>query len=606
MSGSRGTLGATVGPDGTTSFCVWAPQAERLTLLLPESGSRLGMSRDADGYFTAVAAAPPGTLYAYMFEDGRVRPDPASRAQPTNTHVHGPSMVTAPLPPAAGFLNPPLVRHVIYELHVGAFTPEGTFDAAITRLDDLRSLGVTAVELMPVAQFPGTRNWGYDGVGLFAAQWSYGGVDGLRRLAVACHERGLALVLDVVYNHLGPEGNYLGEFGPYFSDRHTTGWGDALNFDGRGSDHVREFFIQNALYWVIDCGLDGLRLDAVHAIHDRTARPFLAELAERVHSAAEREGRRALLIAESSDNDPRLVRPGALGGLGLDGCWNDDFHHSVRAALTGERLGYYASYGAVDQIAKCVRDRYVYAGEHAPGYQRRHGAPARDVPHGRFVVCTQNHDQVGNRPLGDRLDELAGADGARVAAGLVLLSPFTPMLWMGEEYGETAPFLYFVSHTDTTLVEAVRRGRRQEFADFHGGEEVPDPQDAGTFERSKLRWTLRGSGAHGSRLAYYAELLRLRRELDIPGLSAGADAFTCGGSTVVLTYRGVLVAANLGASRAELDVPAADARAGDWRIVLDSSDGRWGGPGDPDRAVPAARLVLPARTLVVMLAEDHT
>jgi maltooligosyltrehalose trehalohydrolase len=605
MTDALPRLGANVLQDRRTRFCVWAPHADALSLRVDNLDRLIRMDRDARGYHSVETAAPPGTLYEFVFPDGHARPDPASRAQPRG--VHAPSMVvTTSDPPPRPFLCPALEHHVLYELHVGAFTPEGTFEAIIPRLDDLHRLGVTAIELMPVAQFAGERNWGYDGVGLFATQCSYGGIVGLRRLIDACHERGLAVVLDVVYNHLGPEGNYLREFGPYFSDRYKTPWGEAINFDGPESDHVREFYIQNALHWVIDCGVDMLRLDAVHAIFDRTARPFLEDLGERVHDAAARAGRRVAVIAESSDNDPRLVRPRELGGLGLNACWNDDYHHALRAVLAGERRGYYCAFGKAAQIAKAVRDRYVFAGDYSSGYRRRHGAPARDTPHSRFIVFTQNHDQVGNRLFGDRLDATAGSDGARVAATLVLLGPFTPMLWMGEEYAERAPFQYFVSHSDAELIEAVRRGRRAELADLHAAADPPDPQDPATFERSKLDWTLRARPGHAERLAFYTELLRLRRVLEIPARAPRVESIAWEATrSLAILYEGVAVVANCGDSPARVVLPRADTR----RVVIDTGDPRWGGAAAgvtivPDHAGLTVRIH--PRTAAVLAAESET
>ncbi|MBX3389201.1 MAG: malto-oligosyltrehalose trehalohydrolase [Phycisphaeraceae bacterium] len=606
-------LGAIPESETLTRFCVWAPKAMRLGLHLPDAGRSEWMKRDQLGYHSIVAEAPPGTLYQFEFEDSRLRPDPASRAQPFG--VHGPSMVErVTVPRALGFQNPTLAHHVIYELHTGTFTPEGTFQSAIARLDDLRDLGITAVELMPVSQFPGNRNWGYDGVGPFAAQWSYGGLNGLRKLVDACHSRGLAVILDVVYNHLGPEGNYLSEFGQYFTDRYQTPWGAALNFGGPESDQVREYFIQNALHWVIDCGIDGLRLDAVHAIIDHTAKTFIEELAERVHDAAEAIGRRALLIAESSDNDPKLVRSADRGGAGLDGCWNDDFHHAIRCALTGENRGYYKPFGSVDQIAKAVRDRFVFTGEYSSSHLRRHGAWSRDVPHGKLVVFTQNHDQVGNRPHGDRLDASAGEDGAKLAAAMVLLSPFTPLLWMGEEYGEVAPFQYFVSHTDPGLIEAVRKGRRAEFAELHDGSEPPDPQDEATFERSKLDWSRRVASP---RLAMYRELLRLRRELDIPSLAASADAIGWEDKGCLAVFYGmparVVVAANFGAGPCNWTLPAERVPPSiSWRIALDTASRNWSRKPNPPGAEAALQpaekalsITVPAKSAIVLVSQSE-
>ena len=440
------TLGATYLGNGKTRFEVWAPLASRVDLHILSPKDRIvAMEPRARGYHEIVAdKVAPGSRYFYRFND-KERPDPASRFQPEG--VHGPSEVvkTDFRWQDRNWFGPELKDYVIYELHVGAFTPEGTFDAIIPRLEYLKELGITAVELMPVAQFPGARNWGYDGVAPFAPQNSYGGPEGLKQLVDACHENGLAVVLDVVYNHLGPEGNYLGEFGAYFTDRYHTPWGWAVNFDGPDSDEVRKYFIQNALYWVGEFHIDALRLDAVHAILDHSPRPFLLELGEAVHREAGRIHRRIYLMPESADNDARLLRARELGGFALDAQWNDDFHHCLHVLLTGERSGYYEDYSRVDQLAKSFRQGFVYSGEYSGFRKRRHGSPAGDIPAERFVVFSQNHDQVGNRMFGDRLCRLAGFEGAKLAAGAVLLSPFVPLLFMGEEYGETAPFPWHAS-----------------------------------------------------------------------------------------------------------------------------------------------------------------
>ncbi len=518
-------LGANPQPDGQTRFTVWAPAAERLALQLVERDVSLPMDLGPFGYHTLLADAPPGTRYQFEFPDGRRRPDPASRAQPHG--VHGPSMV---VPRTSGphghpYRCPPLADHVLYELHIGTFSGDGTFGGAIRHLDHLRDLGVTAVEVMPIAQFPGDRNWGYDGVGMFAAQASYGGIEGLRAFIAACHARSLAVIVDVVYNHIGPEGNYLADFGPYFTDRYRTPWGAALNFDGPHSDHVREFFIQSALHWIVECEADGLRLDAIHAIVDHSPITFIEELTARVHQQAAAAGRNALLIAESGDNNPRLVRPPARGGYGLDGCWNDDYHHAVRCALTGESRGYYKPYGQASQISKAIRDRFVFAGEYSSAHERRHGAPAADIPHHQLIAFTQNHDQVGNRPHGDRLDAAAGPAAARTVAALVLLAPFTPMLWMGEEFAETAPFLYFVSHSDSALIEAVRKGRAAEFVEFFANTEPPDPQSPSSFSASKLDWNRIASPDGERRLSFYRALLSLRAAHGLPRLASTVKPF---------------------------------------------------------------------------------
>ncbi|HZD18776.1 MAG TPA: malto-oligosyltrehalose trehalohydrolase, partial [Actinomycetota bacterium] len=503
-------LGATHLGGGRTRYAVWAPGARRLEVVL--DGRREALERGEGGLFAGeIDRSGPGTRYRLSLDGADPLPDPASRHQPEG--VDGPSAVVD----LGGFpwtdrawRGLPLDRLAIYELHVGTFTSDGTFDGVIDRLDDLVDLGITAVEVMPVAQFPGERNWGYDGVFPFAAQDSYGGVEGLARLVDAAHDRGMAVILDVVYNHLGPEGNVLPDFGPYFTDRYVTPWGGALNFDGPGSGGVRRFFIENALWWLLDLHVDALRLDAIQGIVDTTARPFLAELSEAVDEAAARTGRSLHLIAETDRIDPGIVAPRDRHGLGIHAMWADDLHHALHALLTGERGGYYADFGRREQLAGALRDGSWVSGPYSrPRAGRR--APIDAVPPVRLVVYAQNHDQVGNRPRGRRLGRLLDEEQRKLASGLVLLSPFIPLLFMGEEYGEPSPFHYFVSHSDPELVESVRRGRLEELSHFAWPEEPPDPQDERTFLSSKLRWDLRTEGEHAALLALHRELLRLRR-----------------------------------------------------------------------------------------------
>jgi maltooligosyltrehalose trehalohydrolase len=535
------------------------------------------------GYHEAVVdGAEPGSLYVYRLDDRDERPDPASRFQPQG--VHGPSQV--PEPAFAweddSWSGLALDDYAIYELHVGAFTLEGTFEAIVPHLEGLKSLGVTAIELMPVAQFPGGRNWGYDGVYPFAVQDSYGGPTGLKRLVSACHRQGLAVILDVIYNHLGPEGNYLADFGSYFTDRYRTPWGPAINFDGPGSDEVRRFFIENALYWITEFHIDALRLDALHAVFDYSAQPFLEELAVAVHEQGDRLGRRVHLFAESDRNDPRLIRPTDVGGYGLDAHWNDDFHHALHTVLTGEQSGYYQDFGKMEDLAKAFRDGFVYSGQYSPYRQRRHGASSRDVPANKLVVFAQNHDQVGNRMGGERLSQLVSFEKLKLAAGAVLLSPFIPLLFMGEEYGETAPFQYFVSHSDPALIEAVRHGRREEFAAFTGQGEPPDPAAAPTFLRSKLNHDL-GREGHRILFEFYKELFRLRKELPALARLSKEDleavAYETEKALFVRRWAAaseVFIVFNFGDEAASVTLPVP---AGFWWIRLDSRDRRWLGDG---------------------------
>ena len=503
-------LGARLIAPNRTEFRVWAPLRQKVELHL-QGDKRIPMRRDEHGYWEATADAAEGTRYFFTL-DGTDRPDPASRFQPEG--VHGPSEVAGDSFAwhDAKWKGISLEDFVIYELHVGTFTEAGTFDAAIERLDDLQRLGVTVIELLPIGQFPGTRNWGYDGVYINAPQNSYGGVRGLKRLVDAAHQRGLAVMLDVVYNHLGPEGNYTAEYAPYFTDRYRTPWGPALNFDGAHSDHVRWFFIHNALMWIDEYHVDALRVDAVHAIVDHSAEPFLQDLTTAVRNRGEESGRKVYTIAESDLNDPRVITLKDQYGLGFDSQWSDDFHHALHVLLTGERDGYYIGFNSVSDFARVWTRGYLYIGQHSPYRGRRYGLEPKTKDGAQFVVFAQNHDQIGNRMSGERLATLISGDKVRITAAAVVLSPFLPMLFMGEEYGETAPFQYFTSHSDPGLIAAVRKGRAEEFDDFEWRGEPPDPHAPETFERSKLRWDLMQKGEHASLWNLYRELLRLRRE----------------------------------------------------------------------------------------------
>ena len=584
------TLGARLTPEGRTAFRVWAPKAESVEVRVVAPHERLiVLVPEPRGYhFAEVEDVPAGSDYWYRLDGATERPDPASGWQPHG--VHGPSRVVAP-----GFewtdgdwRGLDWRRAVLYELHVGTFTPEGTLAAAAARLPELRQLGITAVELMPVAQFPGDRNWGYDGVFPFAVQDSYGGPAGLKHFVEAAHALGLGVILDVVYNHLGPEGNYLAEFGHYFTGRYQTPWGAALNFDGPHSDEVRRYFLENALQWQTEYHLDALRLDAVHAIRDFSAVPFLEELGEVTRRQAETLGRRFQLVAESDMNMARHILPRNLGGYGLDAQWSDDFHHALQVLLTGERDGYYADYGGVGWLARAWREGYAYTGDYSVHRRQRHGSSPRLNPVKQFVVCAQNHDQVGNRMLGERHGATLSPGDLRLAAATLLWSPFVPLLFMGEEYGERAPFQYFVSHSDPALVAAVRQGRRKEFAAFAWQGEVPDPQDEATFQRSKLDWGLQAEPAHGQLREFYRECLHARAGL---AALAGAEKETmevCAWEreqVLLACYRAprqrVAVLLHFGSEPVELDLPLG---AGLWRRVLDSQSTRWGGDSSwPDQ-----------------------
>ncbi|HEX5266693.1 MAG TPA: malto-oligosyltrehalose trehalohydrolase [Acidimicrobiales bacterium] len=547
-------------------FEVWAPRPRSAEVVLAD-GRRHPLRpapTSRPGWLAAqVDEAGPGTDYGFSLDGGPALPDPRSPWQPEGPD--GPSRVVDHRRFAwsdGAWRGLHLPSAVVYELHVGTFSPEGTFDGAAGRLDHLVELGVTAVELMPVAEFPGPRGWGYDGVDLFAPHHAYGGPDGLKRLVDACHRRGLGVILDVVYNHLGPAGNHLGRFGPYFTDRHQTPWGQAVNFDGPGSDEVRRFFVDNALMWLADYHCDGLRLDAVHAMVDTSAVQVLEQLAAEVARLSAASGVPRWLIAESDLNDPRLVRPPLAGGYGLDAQWSDDFHHAVHALLTGERSGYYSDFGTVADLGAALRHAYVYAGRYSPYRQRSHGRPATGLPGWAFLGYSQNHDQVGNRAAGERSAALLSPGRIRVAAALVLTAPFVPLLFQGEEWAASTPFQYFTSHPDPQLGRAVSEGRRREFADF-GWEpsDVPDPQDPATFERSVLDWSEPSRPPHRAVLEWYRELIDLRRR--VPELTDGrleeVDFAPAGEGSFSVRRGSVVVAVNIGPGPAVVPGPAGPA-----------------------------------------------
>ena len=540
------------------------------------------MLRGAMGYHTVVVDnLLAGSKYMYRFGDSQELPDPASRGQPEG--VHGPSELVDLRDFAwtdQEWKGVPLEDSVFYELHVGTFSREGTLTALLASLDELAALGVTTIEIMPVAQFSGTRNWGYDGVYPFAVQNSYGTPRDLQNFVNAAHARGLAVALDVVYNHLGPEGNYLSEYGPYFTDHYKTPWGAALNFDGPDSDEVRHFFIANALYWLENFHIDVLRLDAIHGIFDASAIPFLAELSKEVDTFAARAGRTISLAAESDLNDSRVLRSRCEGGLGMPSQWSDDFHHSVHTLLTGESSGYYEDFGEVRHLAGTLKQGWYYAGQYSQHRRRRHGNRPPAFKGSNYVVCTQNHDQVGNRALGERLSSQVDFESLKLAAGANLLSPFVPLLFMGEEYGETAPFLYFTSHGDPNLAEAVRRGRAEEFEAFRWRGQIPDPQAEATFANSRLKRNLAREEPNRTLLRFYQMLLRFRSNLRLGRAGApSVTEFAESKSLLVLQTAGksqLATCCNFGDVSANLGNGILQ---GDWEKRIDSSELEWLGPG---------------------------
>jgi maltooligosyltrehalose trehalohydrolase len=598
--------GADYHGSGIGEFSVWGPLAREVALRLVSPEERLvSMEKAERGYWRcSVANVSPGALYFYRLDGERERPDPASHSQPDG--VHGPSQVIdhgAYVWEDDNWKGIPLSEMILYELHTGTFTPEGTFEAIMERLDDLKEVGINAIQLMPLAQFPGGRNWGYDGAYPYAVQNSYGGPEGLKRLVSACHGKGIAVVLDVVYNHLGPEGNYLWDFGPYFTDKYKTPWGWAINYDDAYSNEVRNYFIENALHWFGRYHIDALRIDAIHGITDMSAVPFLQELARRVEAFSTEKRKKFYLIAESDLNDARVIRPRELGGFGIDAQWNDDFHHCVHTLLTGERDGYYADFGSIAELGKSLREGFVYSGGYSKYRKRDHGNSSKDRPAEQFIVFSQNHDQVGNRMLGERLSGLVSFESLKLAAGVTLLSPYIPLLFMGEEYAEDAPFLYFVSHSDAALIEAVREGRKKEFSAFSRMAETPDAQDPETFSKSKISWEKRTTGKHAVMLDFYKYLAALRRT--IPALSRpdkdGLEVYELPDNVLYMRRRqdpgDVLVLFNFGSEAAGFAV----APEGRWKKVFDSADPKWAGPGSllPEEVVSGQEFSMSGRSVAV-------
>jgi maltooligosyltrehalose trehalohydrolase len=597
---------------GQCEFSVWAPFLRKVAVSIVSPGEMtLPMKQTERGYWKATAGnAYPGTRYFYQLDDERERPDPASHFQPEG--VHGPSEVVDHSSfewEDRDWKGIPLAEMIMYEVHIGTFTPEGTFAAVINRIDDLKDLGINTVELMPVAQFPGERNWGYDGVYPFAVQGSYGGPDGLKRLVNECHKKGIAVILDVVYNHIGPEGNYLWDYAPYFTDKYRTPWGQAVNFDDTHSNEVRNYFIENALHWFKNYHIDALRLDAIHGISDLSARPFLQELSERIEEFSSHEGKKVFLIAESDLNDSKVTRPRELGGYGIDAQWCDDFHHSVHAFLTGESQGYYIDFGRTEHLVKSIREGFVYSGQYSQYRKRNHGNSSKDRPADQFIVFSQNHDQIGNRMFGERLSTLVSFESLKLAAGVVLFSPYIPLLFMGEEYGEDAPFLYFVSHSDAGLIESVRKGREKEFRAFNWEVDPPDSQSIETFLKSKIGWEKRHAGDHKVLLDFYKCLMKLRKS--IPALSSidkqCLDVCGLEDRKVLLIRRwralsNVFCIFNFSVADTRLTIPLTE---GVWRKALDSAEDLWNGPGTVlrERITLNEEVTVRSRSVVLYVKE---
>ncbi|MDX2096895.1 MAG: malto-oligosyltrehalose trehalohydrolase [Leptolyngbyaceae cyanobacterium bins.59] len=609
-------IGAHYLGDGNCEFRVWAPMKKQVAvqLLTPEART-IPLEQQTDGYWQkTLPDIQPGTLYRYELDGNEAHPDPASFYQPEG--VHGPSQV---IDPAFKWTDGtwkgiPLESMILYELHVGTFTPEGTFEAIISRLKDLRETGVNAIELMPIGQFPGDntseaelayRNWGYDGVFPFAVQNSYGGPQGLKKLIDACHREGIAVVLDVVYNHFGPEGNYMSHFGPYFTEIYRTPWGAAMNFDDAHSPGVRNYFLQNALYWLRDFHFDGLRLDATQAIYDLGAKHFLQELAEVTAVLSQEEGWQRYLIAESDLNDPKMIRSPDRGGYGLDAQWCDDFHHSLHALLTGDNQAYYQDFGKCAHLAKAYEDSFVYDWKYAPHRYRFHGISGRDRPPSQFVVFTQNHDQVGNQMLGRRLSQRLSFEALKLAAGAIFLSPSLPMLFMGEEYGEDVPFTYFISHSQPDLIRMVQEGRKKEGEAFHYECDPQDPQAIETYLICKLHWEKRQQGSYQVLLNFHRHLIQLRQSHPAL-LNWERDSIQASGDEekklIILQRSGgnsqLICLLNFNREVITTNFPTI---IGTGHQLLNSADESWKGPGSslPKEVSQGQEITIPAEAIVV-------
>lgn len=596
------TIGVNLSSQGA-AVNVWSPLAQTVSVVVGEV--EMPLKKTDDGYWMATSdKLGEGTRYRLKKDGGPALPDPTSLSQPDG--VHGDSEIIHPTSfswSKSDWKNIPLADYILYELHVGTFSEEGTFEGVVKKLDHLKNLGVTAIEIMPVAQFPGDRNWGYDGVFPFAVQGSYGGAEGLQRLIDACHQKGLAVILDVVYNHVGPEGAYFNSFGPYFTHKYNTPWGDALNFDDEWCDGVRRFFIENALMWFRDFHVDALRLDAVHAIKDFSATHILQELRLRVNELMQATGKRHYLMVELDLNDARFATTQVQGGYGMDAQWADEFHHALRVAAGGSRTGYYADFSGIGDLAKAYRDAYVYDGQWSPHRNKHFGIKADALTGEQLIVFSQNHDQVGNRILGERTSTLVSLEMQKLLAAAVIVSPFLPLLFMGEEWGETNPFQYFVSHTDAELAEAVLNGRRAEFDAFHAQGEAPDPMAVETFLQSRLQWSLPTKEGHRTLLAYYKSLITFRKThpalktLNRKNLTIDCDVQK---NCLLLTrWQGsqtLCCALNFSAKSQTVSLQGQR----NWQLVFASSATEWAGNGDAQ--LHREQLSLPAESIVILQA----
>lgn len=608
------SIGIHFNNSGNADVVVWAPGKKKVELIITGSNNPIALEKDAFGYWrTSTAAIHSGDHYQFRIDDDLEVPDPASLSQPDGVPGSSQAINLKNFKWNEGnWKNIPLQEYIIYELHTGTFTPEGTFEGIESKLDHLIDLGITAIEIMPVAQFPGGRNWGYDGVFPFAVQNTYGGPGGLQRLINACHQKNLAVILDVVYNHLGPEGNYFKSYGPYFTEKYKTPWGEAINLDDAWCDGVRNYFIENALMWFRDFHVDALRLDAVHAIKDFSPVHFLHELRRQVDALKNATGREHYLVIECDLNDTKYINPEGDGAYGMDSQWIDEFHHALRVTATGDQTGYYSDFQGIEHLAKSYRDAYVYDGGFSTHRKKLFGVPAKNNPGQQFIVFSQNHDQIGNRMAGERTSVLVSFEMQKLMAGAVMVAPFLPMLFMGEEWSEPNPFLYFISHTDPDLVEAVRKGRKEEFAAFHSEAVPPDPFAATTFQQSTLQWQLTGEKPHSVMLEYYRALIALRKKtpaLAIPDRSRSEAS--CDSDKSILTLhrwmndQHVYCVMNFSKRQQPATLPDTN---GSYQVVLDSSAEKWNGPGNEtiaDKAINGRNraITLQPESIIIFLTD---
>ncbi len=591
----------------TCQFSIWAPKANSIQLLITGHDQPYDMHRQDYGYWDiTIENILPGARYKYLLNNKDSFPDPASLSQPDGVHEASEVIDLNDFKWTDGnWNNIPLKEMIQYELHTGTFTAEGNFRGIRAKLDYLKYLGINTIELLPVAQFSGNRNWGYDGVYPFAVQNSYGGAKELMALVNDCHDRGIAVIMDVVYNHLGPEGNYTGNFGYYFSDNYSTPWGQSINFDGEHSDGVRNYFIQNALMWFRDFHMDGLRLDAVHAIYDFGSKHIMQELAEKTKELSHNTGRGYYLIAESHLNDVRYISPTSSGGYGLDAQWSDDFHHALHTLVTGEKKGYYMDFGNPQQLSKAIKEVFVFDGKYSEFRKKTYGNSAKNNPGEQFVIFLQNHDQVGNRLLGERLISLSDFETAKVIAGTLFLTPNIPMLFMGEEYGERNPFNYFVSHLDPELNRMVREGRKQEFSDFFAGtSDAPDPDAPETFEASKLSWNVEDDREKKAMFGFYRELIDMRKNhpvlktTDNKNLRISED----GNFFVIERWQDenrIIACINFNNQSKKITIP--EDYNTTLKKIIDSNDEQWKGTGEicPDIITGGEEIHIEERSVIV-------